>query len=104
MSAAHTPGPWRFNTILTASENHRGWNIVCDHKFNGGFVGTVSPKIKEERGNASAEGLANARLIAAAPELLEALQGLLNALPSATSHPAIKAARATIAKAIGEQA
>lgn len=43
-----------------------------------------------------------ARLIAAAPELLEALQGLLNALPSATTHPAIKAARAAIKKATGE--
>ncbi|MBS3998131.1 MAG: hypothetical protein KGZ67_12525 [Hydrogenophaga sp.] len=32
-------------------------------------------------------------------DLLEALQGLLNALPSATTHPAIKAARAAIASA-----
>ena len=39
------------------------------------------------------------RLMAAAPELLEALQGLLDALPSATTHPAIKAARDAIAKA-----
>ena len=47
---------------------------------------------------------ANARLIAAAPDLLEAIQGLLNALPSATTHPAIKAARAAIAKAtVGER-
>lgn len=45
---------------------------------------------------------ANGRLIAAAPELLAALNGLLNALPSATTHPAIKAARAAIAKAGGE--
>lgn len=30
--------------------------------------------------------------------LLEALQGLLNALPSATTHPAIKAARKAIAE------
>ena len=46
---------------------------------------------------------ANARLIAAAPELLRALKGLLNALPSATTHPAIKAARAAIAKAEGKE-
>ena len=32
-------------------------------------------------------------------ELLVAVQGLLDALPSATTHPAIKAARAAIAKA-----
>ena len=35
--------------------------------------------------------------------LRTALQGLLDALPSATTHPAIKAARAAIARATGEQ-
>jgi hypothetical protein len=35
--------------------------------------------------------------------LRQALQGLLDALPSATTHPAIKAARAAIARATGEQ-
>jgi hypothetical protein len=48
--------------------------------------------------------LEDARLIAAAPDLLAALEELLNALPSATTHPAIKAARAAIAKATGESA
>ena len=43
------------------------------------------------------------RLMAAAPDLLEALRGLLDALPSATTHPAIRAARAAIAKSTGEQ-
>lgn len=32
-------------------------------------------------------------------DMYEALEGLLNALPSATTHPAIKAARAALAKA-----
>ena len=43
------------------------------------------------------------RLMAAAPDLLEALRGLLDALPSATTHPAIRSARAAIARATGEQ-
>jgi hypothetical protein len=47
---------------------------------------------------AFAESLELAELNA---ELVEALKGLLNALPSATTHPAIKAARAVIAKAEG---
>lgn len=34
--------------------------------------------------------------------LREALQGLLDALPSATTHPAIKAARAALAQEQGE--
>jgi len=43
------------------------------------------------------ESSALARSFAAAPVLAEALEGLLNALPSATTHPAIKAARAALA-------
>lgn len=41
------------------------------------------------------------RLSEAAPDLLDAVRGLLDALPSATTHPAIKAARAAIVKATG---
>lgn len=37
-----------------------------------------------------------------ARELAEALQGLLDALPSATTHPAIKSARAALAKLRGQ--
>ena len=41
--------------------------------------------------------------IAERDALRQALQGLLDALPSATTHPAIKAAHAAIAHATGEQ-
>ena len=41
--------------------------------------------------------------IAERDELINALQCLLDALPSATTHPAIKSARAAIARATGEQ-
>ena len=41
--------------------------------------------------------------IAERDALRQALQGLLDALPSATTHPAINAARAAIARATGEQ-
>lgn len=37
-----------------------------------------------------------------AAELAEAVEGLLNALPSATTHPAIAAARAALARYRGE--
>jgi hypothetical protein len=40
--------------------------------------------------------------IAERDELRNALQGLLDALPSATTHSAIKSARAAIARATGE--
>lgn len=52
---------------------------------------------------AEAEDPRMARLFAAAPDLLDALGELLNALPSATTHPAIKKARAAIARASGAQ-
>lgn len=88
-----TPGPWSFNAKLSASENHRGFTIRSD----AGWV--LADVIPVDEGGV--EGKANARLIAAAPDLLEAVRGLLDALPSATTHPAIAAARAAIAKATG---
>jgi hypothetical protein len=44
---------------------------------------------------------ADALVCAASKDLLLATQALLNALPSATTHPAIRSARAAIAKATG---
>lgn len=41
-------------------------------------------------------------LVIAAPDLLAACQALLDALPSATTHPAIAQARAAINKATGQ--
>lgn len=60
MSAGHTPGPWE-----TSHDGHGG--IYVGDK-NGRQVGFVSLRSEQE---------ANARLIAAAPELLEALRDLL---------------------------
>lgn len=64
--AEHTPGPWEQYAKLTASENHKGFevqDVASQH-----WVATVGPRDMD--GN---EGEANARLIAAAPDLLEAL-------------------------------
>ena len=81
----HTEGPWPMRESAThvTVTNARGDAVFHDDKRIPGVM-------------------ADARLIAAAPELLVALGGLLDALPSATTHPAIKAARAAIAKATGE--
>lgn len=93
MTTQHTPGPWttdgaaRTNDLDVISPAGRITLIDCEFSDESEDVLT-----------------ANARLISAAPELLAALEGLLNALPSATTHPAIKAARAAIAKATGEAA
>ena len=68
----HTPGPWKYHARLSASENHHGFAISApthkpsQHRIR---IGDVIPMDAD-----GAEGEANARLIAAAPRLLEALQ------------------------------
>lgn len=90
--SAHTPGPWRVKKATVRGEVNE-WYVTDD-----GGVAVIASCVTDTAGEPSE---ANARLIAAAPELLEVIDGLLNALPSATAHPAIKAARAAIAKATG---
>lgn len=102
-SAAHTPGPW-----LANSRQYEGWN------FEGGYLGTIKAadgsaiysgpsSFHSLRGHTEGEAAANARLIAAAPELLGALETLTYALerawPAMTGLPPIVSARNAIAKA-----
>lgn len=73
--AAHTPGPWTLHPTL--GEKLDPPQIYC----NGSTVCTVDTSAPEP-----GERIANARLIAAAPEMLEALhesrEALLNVNPS----------------------
>jgi hypothetical protein len=93
MSTKHTPGPWKVVPHGVEPENPDG----CEFDVT---VDTRSPV-----------GMANARLIAAAPELLEALEAAVFALePNGTPvteaekyrAKAATAARAALAKAKGE--
>ncbi len=92
MSAAHTPGPWK----VGSGNAVQGWTVcIGDSEVLVGGVGIAS--------------LANARLIAAAPELLEALLQLKrDGNDFAEWHPkfspAIDAIYAAIAKATGAAA
>lgn len=84
MSAQHNPGPW------VAVESR-----VYFPNRAGGFDIRACPNAE-----------ANARLIAAAPELLEALRALLKedeVLFDGTGSATMCKARAVIAKATGEQ-
>lgn len=108
---SHTPGPWECFPKLTASENHRGFVVQKSgtHKWR---LADVVPMDEDGK-----EGAANARLIAAAPDLLAALRELMAAgdevvahcgtdgpLADAAcerNHRAWNAARAAIAKAEG---
>ena len=74
--AQHTPGPWEHSPKLSGSENHKGFNIwqllPGDH---GSFIADVSPRDED-----GIEGEANARLIAASPRLLAALEEIRDSL------------------------
>jgi hypothetical protein len=95
----HTQGPWRpyfygkddFGRIIADVATNDGNNRICE----------VSPiDLREDEVNA------NARLIAAAPDLLDALIAMMNRYGDKTKHPfcnASIAARAAIAKAEGVQ-
>jgi len=87
---SHTPGPWQVLTKLTGSENHKGYRIWAE----GGWIGDLSPRDPDGKG-----GLENANLIAAAPDMLEALEGL--DLDSMLDRKAADAVREAIAKAKG---
>jgi len=70
--AKHTPGPW-----LTDRNNvHTGQIATVHHCLNNDWVEVWTDKWAET-GLGEAEQEANARLIAAAPELLDALRSML---------------------------
>jgi len=110
----HTPGPWRIEgsqedgLFYIVADQSKNWNnpVVCS------FYDDVTPEDSicgaEYESYPNAE--ANARLIAAAPDLFKALDDLESLVSGWLSDanspsrgiPAIVAARAAIAKAKGE--
>lgn len=112
--SGHTPGPWYFD------EAGNIWRRPPSDLYqNGGGVAGDRPLATAHEGwHGEDDGkyplVANARLIAAAPELLEALQGLDEAYCRAGTDLTreerhedrlrLIAARAAIAKATGETA
>jgi hypothetical protein len=82
MSAKHTPGPWNYGVIRDVLEFQPEWEDASDDRLD-----------------------ADARLIAAAPEILAALECITDALSpprNAEEEAAIAAALAALAKAKGE--
>lgn len=75
MSGQHTPGPWLCQPTNIDGPDY-GVCIVADNL--GGLVGAALPWATEIDSGDMARVEANARLIAAAPELLEALRAAEN--------------------------
>jgi len=101
MKTQHTKGPWKVAVdtrytrgLLVRDNNGEGYVVaVCDY-VNNSNAKDVNNSIE-----------ANARLIAAAPELLEIVNRLLELVDSsqmACDHNLIIEAREVIAKATGE--
>ena len=106
--SGHTPGPWTDKAIDESQwgvYDSRGWSVAQAHQIK-----VLSADIKQ------AERTANARLIAAAPDLLEALMAMVEGDSEAIEDANMmgipfpdemlkqfKAARAAIAKATGVQ-
>ena len=64
----HTPGPWRFN-----STSHESEFAIRDSRSSGGYAPIAV--VKGDKRSTLDQSAANARLISAAPFLLEALRG-----------------------------
>lgn len=103
----HTPGPWKWQShpdeggfcVYMAEAIHKRSGYEVQHRIEMDF--TLYP----EDGAQWEEARANTRLIAAAPELLEALENILsNCLDSDGLSRAYENARAAIAKATGDPA
>ena len=95
-NAKHTPGPW---------ENHK-WN--CEEHQISAKGGTIALVSHSHSLVSEAEADANARLIAAAPDMLEALRACLGDLSDIVraeggdESPAMIQARAAILQAEGD--
>ncbi len=94
MSNTHTPGPWAYRM------DSRNIGGPCDNSGRYVTIGSISESlfISDE------EHEANTRLIAAAPDLLAALEGLLrdNYLADPINNERMREARAAITKARGQ--
>jgi len=86
---SHTPGPWRIE------EFRKGSYLITARNAGTAREGIVAQHVP---------GIANARLIAAAPELYEALENLIDFLFHGKKNcQAILRAKAALAKARGDE-
>ncbi|HDS1569315.1 hypothetical protein [Stenotrophomonas maltophilia] len=99
MSSKHTPGPWETDR----NNVHTGQIATIHHCLNNDWVEVWSPNWPADE----AEQEANARLIAAAPELLyvaelvDDVSDRIDHDPDSAFGQLVAAARAAIAKATG---
>lgn len=100
----HTPGPWKigmrggFNANLICDRS--GEDMHTDNAICSVFGMYQHQDVEEQK---DSKGLANARLIAASPDLLEALLLFAVENKTHTEFERFEVARSAIAKATGEK-
>lgn len=107
MSMKHTPGPWK---IAGEHADRQTFIYALNKRGTNRFWFDIQSGLTDDKQRTSvAELSANARLIAAAPELLDALKDCIQLMKLdleclAFVQPELKKAMAAIEKATGEQA
>ena len=100
MDTKHTPGPWYVNTNGSLSEY-----AVCAEVFGSGFSSSVAVAMQRDNKARNPispdEALANASLIAVAPELLEALLSAQDLILNRWGYPADSSGRDSSLRQIG---
>ena len=91
----HTPGPWQIDWYICREKGKELWRVPRS-------IGPACADHDHWAGNHITVDAADAHLIAAAPDLLEALQDMVSDHAS-LSDATLACARAAIAKATGEQ-
>jgi hypothetical protein len=102
----HTPGPWKYLDKNGKFLDSKGWEAENYHCDNFSYVPVTDGKsvvaLVVVKGDDTKALINHARLIASAPELLEALIDCREALRRAGATGELKVVDAAIAKAIGE--
>lgn len=89
--SAHTPGPWTLGSRVISADTHDTFNVAVALLSSA----REAPELSED------ERAANGRLIAAAPDLLEALEEMVDAVGFGSEDPSVERARAAVVKARG---
>ena len=99
MGTKHTPGPWKLDRSLQPADGEYDYAISSPEHF------VLAEAFGRSANGGHPPAEANARLIAAAPELLEALDRIQNwpRVFDGLRAEDVAFARAAIAKATGEQ-
>lgn len=102
VKVAHTPGPWLFDTFSRGVNDPRSPVKTERGYFVQQKRGLDVCELRTQASRPAEETKANARLIAAAPELLQALKRLLRESDDGITIGGVEDAQAAIAQATGE--